>query len=119
MVTFSLSSAMNTVAMGDVLSQHGNLMVTFWTAVNMVITFELLLVINLLAMSETVYTAVTDVSFQNNNLIVAFFFTFWKTMSTVITFELLPVITLLVKSSTKVYTVTMIAFRKRKYLVRF
>ena len=45
MVPLSLSSVMNTVAMDDVSSQLGNLTVTFWTAVKIVITFKLLLVI--------------------------------------------------------------------------
>ena len=54
MVTFSLALAMNTAAMSYVLSQYDDLMVTFWAAVNTVITVKLLPVITFL----TFWTAV-------------------------------------------------------------
>jgi hypothetical protein len=114
MVTFSLASAMNTVVMSSVSFQHGDLMVMFWTAVHTVITFKLLPVITLLAMSQTVYMAVTDVSFQHDNLMIPFFLTSWTTVSTVITFKLLPVITLLAMSE-MVYTAVADAFRERGF----
>ena len=44
-------------------------------------------------MSEMVYTAVTDVSFQHDDLMIMFFLPFWTTVSAVIIFEILPVIT--------------------------
>ena len=60
------------------------------------------------------YTAVTDVSFQHDNLMIPFFLTSWTTVSTVITFKLLPVITLLAMSE-MVYTAVADAFRERGF----
>ena len=106
MITFSLTSAMNMAAMSGVSSQHDHLVVTFWTAVNKVITFILLPMITFL----TFWTVVNTVMSRSSTMILV--------MNRMITFELLPVITLLVKSSTTVNTAAKIAFREKKSLVR-
>ena len=106
MITFSLTSAMNMAAMNGVSSQHDDLVVTFWTVVNKVITFKLLPMITFL----TFWTVVNTVMSRSSTMILV--------MNRMITFELLPVITLLVKSSTTVNTAAKIAFREKKSLVR-
>ena len=64
-------------AMSGVSSQHDNLVVTVWTVVNMVITFELLPVITLLAKISTMVNRVARIAFRAERYLVRF----WMSLS--------------------------------------
>ena len=63
---------MNMAAMSGISSQHEDLVVTFWTPVNTVITFELLPLITLLAKISTMVNTVSKIAFRAKWSLVRF-----------------------------------------------
>ena len=71
-VLLDLGKTMNMAAMSGISSQHKDLVVTFWTPVNTVITFELLPLITLLAKISTMVNTVSKIAFRAKWSLVRF-----------------------------------------------